>query len=270
MASINSILPPETLLEIFLIGRTLEWVLGDIWIHGWGRGWSSPGPLASWQFSTAVSHVCSQWRNLALDHPNLWTHMIFGPELHTLAAYCSSICNELDDHAVPKPRFKRAITWLRRSKSLPIHIRIEAYDGRDDYELDLLFQCLRPSVHRWQSLEFDGILVDAITYPLASFPPAEMLKSLTMRENLYEDCYGPEREAAQLFSGHTPNLTSVRTNGPLCLPWNCNVFQGLSKLDMVFNEENRHNTRDHGDPSTLEFLSILTACPRLVELRFHG
>ncbi len=53
-------LPLETLAEIFSILSTSAWHTGDV--------------ESTWM---RVAHVCHQWREAALNHPRIWSHINF-------------------------------------------------------------------------------------------------------------------------------------------------------------------------------------------------
>lgn len=171
--------PVETLMEIFLNALSSEWV------HRRDACWNR-APSSRWQrqyyreptggfypprFSTIVSRVCAHWRRLALNQPILWTYIKFGPKLRTMERSGVKLFNP-----------KRVETWVQRSNSSPLHIRIHDFYGKE-FDIDSLLHMLQPTVHRWKTLEIDGFLLNKITHVLAHYPSATNLRSLSIRES---------------------------------------------------------------------------------------
>ena len=79
-----------------------------------------------WTFACSVSHVCSYWRTIALALPRLWTK-----------TWCIKWVDEDDldldtiEGQYPEEEIHRLSTFLTRSRSLPVEIRIHNLHGQD-------------------------------------------------------------------------------------------------------------------------------------------
>lgn len=102
---LEALLSPIRLLPMELIGEIFNHCSGNI---AYGSMSLNSGPLL-------MTHVCSSWRTIAINKPNLWTHI------------CVTI--ESDDIKRGWPALVQL--WVERSKNMPLSIRIQESETHD-------------------------------------------------------------------------------------------------------------------------------------------
>ncbi|KAG1797768.1 uncharacterized protein HD556DRAFT_241395 [Suillus plorans] len=224
-------------------------------------------------FEVLISHVCHHWRVVALNTPSLWT--------------------EIDVSPLDSPPFERVQTFLERSKSLPIDIRIDCEPPDDDEEedssgsedselgqsphsmtfsdLDNLMSLLVPHISRWGSVEVAVacykhmfIFLSAVSDP--SITGAPQLEALQLyhhedAESLTAFAQPDLVQHFKLFGGVAPRLKSVALWGvhvDWCQEW---LSCGSNLLDL----ELAYHT-DDVRPSWTQFAAILCGAPKLETL----
>lgn len=98
--------------------------------------------VASISIPLYLTHVCSSWRTIAINKPDLWTHI--------------SVVIENDDNKPGWPAIVKL--WVERSKELPLSFRIQESDTHNHLKNpNSVFFCildiLTPQSHRWKSVE---------------------------------------------------------------------------------------------------------------------
>lgn len=103
------------------------------------------------KFATQVSHVCRNWRNVALHTPRLWTNLVFEPEDAVWG-------------------FQRQQLWIERSRDLPLGIYIDGdpvevgdpWKGNSASIMGEIRSVLEPVARRWKWLMLSEIPIDAV------------------------------------------------------------------------------------------------------------
>jgi len=218
-------------------------------------------------FEILVSHVCKHWRTVALETPSLWT---------TIDVSCDE-----------RPPYERVATYLERSKSLPLSIRIDCEPPDDDFyvndeeeprppsvaELWELLELLIPHVPRWGFVRMDAAsyehmytFLEAVS--AQSIPPAAQLQRLQLYH--HEDMETDEVTTFAkpdllshftLFGGSAPCLRSVALWG-VHVNWSQAWLQSasnLTELELAYHSEDVR-------PTWAAFSSILRNAPALKTL----
>lgn len=188
VASIRRI-PPELLGEIFIHAVDLEArtayssdsesYYGSERIGG-GENYHiiSPRPHRP---PLIFAEICSEWRVIALSTPHLWNSMslkVTGSKMQANILLCE--------------------TWMKRSGSLPISIRLYRKPGSSPRSTKKLIGTILPHAHRWRWLELD---VPALSYHiLGDIPPG----SIPNLEYLSINHDNPELEQALIGSSRNP------------------------------------------------------------------
>lgn len=230
-------------------------------------------------FQVRISHVCRRWRAIALDTPGLWTHLTF------------------DDNTND---FERSSEWIRRSKSLPLDIEIDALlpedamfdpdnDDQPDKELSEKIaadmkraqELLAPVVIRWRSFKLSVSLYEHMTLVLDALAQCS---SAPMLETLHLYCHGENEDADfeefnpphlrkhyTLFNGLMPKLKDivfwgVHVDWSMFIPTAERDVQKLSSAPAFTTNltkvELGYHTLDVR-PSLEVFMNILRCAPRL-------
>jgi hypothetical protein len=178
----------------------------------------------------AATHVCRYWRSTLISSPLLWTSFQFKF----------------------RPDLDRTFTYLERSKSTPIDVKISSHSPKD---LEVL-KHLAPHIARTRSLVIDGTHLDVHAISPLFRNPVPSLQHLEIdsREcpiRLPDDFLGQQASSLRFarFSGvcptskfpfSLPNLTEFELSlpqsiGPLCMSALFQFFSGsplLQKIDI--------------------------------------
>ena len=261
-------LPDELISDIFLAGKCLD--DEDVKCCIFGRAPLDPdddsnGGLPGNQllpFAVNVSHVCREWRRVAINTPNLWTNIALV-------------------HFPDRDPLKKLGVYLNRSKCAPLDISITQYlpssvDSDDDMEvLDASciprkptnpghprqpcspnnltksqlakFLCMvAPHTCRWRRLSVDMAqfsFLYMVLMTLSEQHAAPILETLELRCEQYpEHCLSLSpahtEELARRplpFNGNTPKLRNV-TLGVARLDWarSLPILSGLKRLELPY------------------------------------
>lgn len=205
-------------------------------------------------FGRLVSHVSHRWRSIALANPYLWTDIRYARRLDFRLS--------LDDSTF---RFsvERAITYLYRSRTVPVDIYIEIIDKKEIYPV---LQSMADHMRHCRSLRVSSRSDDSCRKVLAfaSRHPAPLLVSLTVTSNALIK----EPLSKPLFSLGAPNLRTVALSGfytstdqdvSLCMP----IMQSVTQLRLS-------NIEIVGTESYSSFRNVLMALHALSHLELHG
>ncbi|KAJ3496430.1 hypothetical protein NMY22_g19812 [Coprinellus aureogranulatus] len=236
-------LPPEILLRIF---RFLVTVSGG---HG----------CASWQaqlMRTSLRLVCSEWNQLVLHDPSMWTAVFIDvedvlDEIESLQDDCAiqSVTSgkKSSSFSIPKPLLDRIRQCMGRGKDLPKSLRLVFPDidsmerfGRHRIDIDL-FKCVRQQ-SSWESISihFSDDLDGTNGQVTRSFRPTGL----------------PSPVAWGMWSTvHTLEL-SMDMNTDEDLDWE--EFDALGTIPQF-----EHETHDERFSSRPEFTLSAHACPAL-------
>lgn len=196
------------------------------------------------QLPTTVSHVCKQWREIALRSPSLWRRISLSPherlwrERIDRARTCT-----LDVELLPWRKLKGG---ARRSQDL------------NAYTVQWYMYLVLPFIQRWRSL--DLLFTDYQPYlwrgALAGCgSPAPELEELSLVYRLNDST-----EEFLLFSEYAPRLRRLTVDG-IRLSWSPRLFGNLVYLDYT------HHGFTNGHQAVEDVISILEVTERLVELR---
>ena len=206
-----SCLPPETLAAIFLF---LPPSVDDLqWI--------------------CVSHVCRQWREAALNHPRLWSHI-----------------------NLTKPAPAAIAEILARAKTVPLHLDVDFTEWRSPKQIDAFERLIDTHISQTRHLRLCGLLPPL--EPLVS--PAPILESLSLLHK-----YGPTDQVvppSNLFNSTTPSLKSLELEG--CdISWKSPLFKGLQSLEIRWPSQEAR-------PKLEAWLDALNEMPQLETLSLHS
>ena len=243
--------PPEILAEIF------SYLKGD---------YCDKGPAYARAVSLFPTHVCQQWRQIALSIPSLWDSVYISG---------GSISESIRNSEVECIK-----TWLARAKDCPLSINLRRVDSwwddndfQTDYAYDAIFKILLQHSHRWQH----AILVSTSGTDFSS-----LRNNLPLLETLEIDC--PVSDHTIIVGNAfeiAPRLSNVTiSSGTInILPWaqlkvfttdvDLSILQSLTLLQQMpniisFHTETFYNESEMlgtiGTPlqmSKLERLSVL-------------
>lgn len=196
------------------------------------------------QLPMTVSHVCRQWREIALRTPSLWRRVSLSPherlwrERIDRARACT-----LDVELLP---WRESSDGGRRTQDL------------NAYTVQWYMYLALPFIRRWRSL--DIVFTDYQPYlwrgALAGCgSPAPALEELSLVYRLNDNV-----EEFLLFSEHTPRLRRLTIDG-IRLVWSPQLFGNLTYLDYT------HHGFTCGHQAINDVISILSVSNRLQELR---
>jgi hypothetical protein len=228
-------------------------------------------------FQVLVSHVCKHWREVAIESPSLWTSITF-------------------NGLIPMDRSK---TWIERSKSLPLRIRMDyAEDSEllspEDTDSDSVAECIGmeshklsevlpseddintildiilPCVSRWHSLRII-VPIYAPMYQvlsrLATCSSAPILEDLLL-QHLEEfddlsETFQPAalRDSFLLFNGNAPNL-KILTLWGVHIDWTSPFLSGLRELELAYHADDIR-------PSYSQFTHCLRSSPNIESLSLY-
>lgn len=214
------------------------------------------GSQDSAYFPVTISHVCHQWRRIALQTPSLWRRVTLSPKERMWKERIrrSRACT-LDVQLLPSP-FKISKS-LGRSARTPDKPVIDL----DPYSIQWHMHMVIPYLTRWRSFEvafpsyapclWKAALSRICSRRGAQAPQLEDLH-LTYRQN-------DDPEAFTLFSGSAPKLRSVTLIG-IRLNWLPSLFANLSTLNYT------HHGFTVGYQAVQDVVDILSVSSALVEL----
>jgi hypothetical protein len=206
-------------------------------------GTSSPGGKPDHDLARLrISHVCHQWREIALNQPLLWSHLDFT----TLS-------------------LAGAAATLVRAKSVPLYFEASISGHRWD---DVRFRTFRRELQgripyiRHLRTRADLVRLSSTLEGLTS--PAPTLEYLSLSSRLGHRNRRGERPFLPdtLFDGSTPRLSCLE----LCncnINWKSPLFKGLKYLEILTPSESAR-------PKLAVWLSALDEMPQLKTLTLHS
>ena len=240
-------------------------------------------------FQVLVSHVCRQWRAVAIETPTLWTYLDFKEG----------------------PPFDKSRTWLERSKECPLVIKLDCTeptpgpepDGSEDQagsssenelvppggpplplrggennkmlngylspaDLPIVQDLLLPHSARWSVFELIvycndfKFMLDMLS-TLASIPEAPELRALSIHYKLSPDSGYYVLSVPAPFCGRAPRLRLVKL-WRMSVEWEaCGFLQGLEELELGYHDKDVR-------PKYEVFARILRGSPDLHTLKLCG
>ncbi len=212
-------LPPETLAVIFsfLSPPACDEELGYLsWLH--------------------VTHVCRQWRDIALDYPHLWSHIDF---------------TNLTPDGVTE--------ILARAKMAPLHLEMKAtYWGTPNW--DVFARQLETQISHTRRLCIAGEFHQAVLEQLLS--PAPILEFFSLSDSSRSFGLSHPIIPVTLFDGVAPRLTSLELDS--CdISWKSPLLKGLQALQIL-------RPSVEARPSLEDWLDALNGMPQLKTLVLHS
>ncbi|KAJ7265346.1 hypothetical protein B0H12DRAFT_1261793 [Mycena haematopus] len=220
----------------------------------------SGAPLLGLLPPTSLTHICRQWREIALSLPSLWRAI--NPSL--------DICPDHRPHIFD--------LWLKRSRSCPLSIEFDGCDGTADEDLPKILASIAAHHTRLEHLELSLFAED--------LPFIEDGMPLLRRFHLYVH---DEHGITPASFCEVPLLRSVTLNSTtalwVTLPWAQLTCLALNKISMhdcvpilqqipnlIHCELALCSSPDHGSVITLPSLEslVLKAWPQLVAGPFPG
>lgn len=203
-----------------------------------------------------VSHVCQQWRRIALNTPTLWRRITLSPKERMWKERIrrSKACT-LDVQLLPSPsKLPKSLTRSSRKLDKPVI-------DLDPYSIQWHMHMVIPYIARWRSLEvafpsyapclWKAALSRICSRRGAQAPQLEDLH-LTYRQN-------DDPEAFTLFSGSAPKLRRITLIG-IRLNWLPSLFANLVSLNYT------HHGFTVGYQAVQDVVDILSVSSALVEL----
>ncbi|KAJ7781701.1 hypothetical protein DFH07DRAFT_1017124 [Mycena maculata] len=245
-------LPVELLSRVFVLGAA-EQELGSPFLL---RPDEDTVPTASADFQLLVSHVCHQWRQVALHISCLWTSLHFREPAH----------------------IARAEAFLERTaRNHPLDILMDTVSTEEHIpgvtlcreEMCAIFALITPHVARWRAFHLKVRANECklvARQALSTCGPAPRLETLQLyhfedyrtAQNLYIATY---RTPVVIFDNALPALKNVSLIG-VNLPWAAPFLQHLHALELALHPDNIRPPSDAWD-------AILRGSPRLRQLRLH-
>jgi hypothetical protein len=190
-------LPPETLATIFAFLSDSAWNEGSVHLE-WIR----------------VTHVCRRWREVALDHPRLWSRINF---------------------RVTKPIPAGLAEILARAKMAPLHLEADyTNQGRGYTKVELAHfevfeRQLEAHIFHTRHLKFTGYFAQmwmVIKRRLVS--PTPSLESLSLFGESPPRSFPPVTIPDNFLNCTAPKLTTLRLKN--CdISWKSSLLKGLRK-----------------------------------------
>ncbi|TFY56484.1 hypothetical protein EVG20_g8908 [Dentipellis fragilis] len=190
--------------------------------------------------SVDLTHVCRQWRIVAIDHPGLWSHIIVGTKF-------------TDEFLRRSHREPNAITYTTRGHSPMEYLS----DGPRADDMEDLAGIISQNLSRTQSLHLTGTPTQFTAILPMLLSPAPVLEEAILKDTLIILPMG-QRNVPSLpsdfFSQSAPRLRHLHLHG-WTIPWPSITFNTLIYL---------HLSRpgvDAGDRG--EFGEVLSALSRM-------
>ena len=183
-----------------------------------------------------VSHTCHQWREIALNHPLLWSHIDFT----TLS-------------------LAGAAEMLVRAKSKPLYLEARVSEQRwDDVQIGIFQKELQAFVPHICDLFISTEHLDPCKFLDTLISPAPTLENLS----LFRGKYGLRTALPEnLFGGITPRLSCLELHN--CdISWKSPLLKDLRYLDIRLSSTNK-------TPSLSAWLDALDKMPQLRALTLH-
>ncbi|KAA1472885.1 hypothetical protein DENSPDRAFT_209564 [Dentipellis sp. KUC8613] len=241
-----SYLPPEILSSIFSL--LLEAFVGDASapLHEADQGPSRGRIQMRW---VVVTHVCRQWRYVALDTPSLWSHLPLDIDSHWIEAVV--------ERAKPVP-LQLTLTTMQKVIKTSFRILQQVHDIKSIMVLAKLHQMEE--------------LLSNLTRPVQALETAILCGVYEEERSLPLIVSTPDN----LFAGETPSLRSLSFDG-CTIPWASPVFQNLHYLTIALPFEwfqtvtfvKKRTVRARREdlvPSMEQLLDILDRMPMLRSL----
>jgi hypothetical protein len=191
-----------------------------------------------------ISHVCRDWRQIALQTPSLWRRIALGPQ-----------------DRMWRERVRRAQSYpldIQLLSSRQGHSGIRRSQDLNPYTVNWYMQIAQPYIHQWRSLrihfsEYSPYLWKAALAGCNTSAHTLEELSLVYRHNDDIQEFVP-------FDGYTPRLRRVTVDG-IRLLWAPSLFANLTYLDYT------HHGFTSGYQAVHDVTSILSVSSRLIELR---
>ena len=194
--------------------------------------------LAKNQERLSISHVSHRWREIALNQPQLWSHLDF-----------STIS------------MSGAAEILVRAKSVPLYIHDDDRFGHFLKEVQGRLPYIR---HLSICAGFVGIHWRLKNTLVSPAPTLEYLSLICRREEYWSAGLGAQHLQVLLdpvFGGSTPKLSCLKVR--YCnISWNSQLLKGLKHLEILLPYE---GTR----PTLTDWLDTLDEIPQLKTLTLH-
>lgn len=215
-------LPNEIIHEVFV-------TLAHEWDH-------TGVPPLQW---LVVSHVCTLWRQLALDNSSLWVYISF---------------TDNTEHS-----FARAQAFLDRSvRAAALYVYIDIPSSRtalDQNQITAITQMLKPHLSRISWLRVQGLSKTNLILLMRLFNhPASKLRHLDISSDRYPNV------SLAIAEDNVLSISELKLRG-LTLPWDTTILSNLTLLSL---------DRMRGSPTLCELLNILERCPALQSLAMEG
>jgi len=266
---VEKLLPPEQIPVIEGDQENSDWEDEDSG-HEDGSVGDNPSVdslLVDYSFQVTVSHVCKHWREVALDTPALW----------------SDIDLETGGHGGQS--YRRASTYLSRSKGYPLSICVDVeeweeddasvYSGQSDYrspvtnvQLQEIMGLLLPHTSRWRKFKLvadDYLYFHTLLTLLSDAPPTPLLEHLELNylgEDEPEELsfpYPGYKTPFVLFDDCAPRLQHVSLYG-VHIDWrNTTFLKNLHHLELAYHARDVR-------PSFDDFFTILRSSTGLQTL----
>ncbi|KAJ6477543.1 hypothetical protein C8R45DRAFT_833427 [Mycena sanguinolenta] len=203
-------LPPEITTEIFLGCIPSQSNLSES---------PSEAPLL-------LAQICRQWRQIALDTPQLWRSLVFHDR---------------------ETSIELLQLWLARSGSLPLDFELKCWDPP---RVGVLIETMLLHCHRWQDVKF-GLPEQSFSELDLRHASLPMLHSISLEPTFLSGV--PESVNNPVTITHAPSLRDVHVS---MLPKATIVVPWASITSLILPH----------DRSFTECMSLLEECPNLVTL----
>ncbi|KAG7088214.1 hypothetical protein E1B28_012231 [Marasmius oreades] len=210
-----------------------------------------------------ISHVCKEWRAVALRASSLWNTLHFNKvsDIHRAREYCQRVASS------------------SYFDILILTVSEEDYNksGRRRLwkdELEEIFSLLAPHTSRWRSFhlqvrdgrckqvarKYIGTQVGKLCGPAPKLQTWQLyhFEDYRRQEDLREATF---RQPVICFENEIPNLKHLSLIG-VNLPWNSPYLQGLHSLELCLHPENIR-------PDYTDWHNMLTRSPELKSLFLH-